>query len=1464
MPESPQDDLQAAVTLIELKEAGLLAWGLVAGQWKRDELRELLDKHGFRPGLLDQMVDRALVVETPQGGYRSRAAETIRLLSLLRQSWADSRVENGTSLLADFRYLHRPRRRPRRTVHPAEASAALGLADRADAVFRALAPSTLSGFQERSSRVVLDALTGSASRGVMVTAGTGSGKTLAFYLPLLSWLAEQPGDGVRALGLYPRIELLKDQLKTILGWALRLGRQVPSAQPISVGAWFGPVPRHNGYVLNGWSKEWTRRRDGFECPYLDCLECGGPLFWPVADCTNRRERLVCTAPGCGSVIDGRHLRLTRDSACANPPTIMLTTTESINRQLSSPRVWPAFGIGRDSLRAVLLDEVHTYEGTTGAQNAYLLRRLRHAMGDGPLLFAGLSATLTEGPQFFARLVNLPETSVRLVEPYPEELEEVGAEYLLVLRHDPNSGTGTLSASIQTLMTLGRCQDVLTSNPFNPAPDSGGIMGKRTFAFTDKLDSTNRLYWDLLDAEGWRWPGRLKDGRGGPLTLAHLRSETQAVVAADRRTPAPDRDADGQWWWLPQLLGHEIDGDVGLSIGRTSSQDRGVAQGADVVVATATLEVGYDDELVGTVVQHKAPRDPAQFLQRKGRAGRDIKTRPWTVVVLSDWGRDRDAWESYESIFEPTLPARPLPTDNLYVIRIQAVYALFDWLGKQLNFPRHVSPWRDLLGPVRAGDFNADATRQRQHAAEQLLMKVLRRGPEQAALARHLRHALKIPPGTAGDDLMNKLLWEAPRPLILAVIPTIRRRLRDQWAGEAPTRNSDGTVDSTPLREFIPGNLFDELLVPDVEMIVPVDSSHEAVDPLPAMRALREFCPGNVSRHFGIKAGGKRHWVPLPSGDPRDSRFDVTPWEPLALETVVGTTGSLRVMCARRIRLAQVPEEVRDASTVSPEWRFHHLPLGSGLDFRLHGAAAEVLSSLVGHLHLNGDGVRVSRYACHASGTVFLPGPQWVRYEYGTHSNGEWERTAVGTEVYCDALVGRVRHPPNWGAISPQERVDWLEWSLATSADLPIEMSTFQRSLLADALVVAQALGGGTVHTLEAEDFRLALTDALRRMAILDPEEKERGGEAKGRKAELLAFIADGSVITELTRILTIACASTRTEPWETWLRRRFTLSVGHVLLLALGRRALGVDSDSLSVDLPPDSDDVFVISEESPGGTGHVEQFARSLVDSPESLGEAMDDAMRPGDFAEVDRQMRAVLTSGDPSLRSALDRLRSAWARGHEEVAKALETLTGDAKEAGLALLPQTVASLAARMLGPGAHTGLLDAVADWTAQRDTLENMIGFALSARRTGAVLGSDASNDDVLRLDSPSVEQRSLRIASILWPRGGDTSSSGSPLSEPELRASAWMVARAIGGRPRALEVAETAAETVVSLKSQLASTGMASVESPVNEARRLRAAILTALVDPTEVGPLLCHPTVSAVRSDGERVTARLLLREAL
>ena len=534
----------AALTSIELREAELLAWGAASAQWTEQEILELVSSHGPARLLIDELLATALLVQTPQNGYRTRAAETVRILTTLRQSFPGRPVTDGRSLVLDYRFMHRPRRRPVRDEanRAALLNSLPGLTGAAGvALADALLPVTVSGFQMRAAKTILQSLSAPQHSGVMVTAGTGSGKSLAFYLPVLARIADlnqsSPTGLVKALAIYPRNELLKDQLRAVLRYTTEAWAAGAGSRPISVGAWFGLIPDDIRYFRPAQSGNWRSThiggREGYICPFLTCFRpnCSGDMVWSRADLDQKIERLTCS--DCGCSVDDRFIRLTRRSAVDAPPDIMLTTTESLNRQLANPGNLAAFGISRRSLKVVLLDELHVYDGIAGAQSAYLFRRLSQALGRQPVWVA-LSATLQRADEFLAQCVGLRAENISVVAPEAREMVESGAEYLLALRHDPTSGTGTLSTTIQSSMALARCLDVLVEDSFAlvPVPNSEGTFGRKIFDFTDRLDTTNRLFWDLMNAEGWAWQGQ-RDSNRVILSLAHLRSETSGPYASRR-------------------------------------------------------------------------------------------------------------------------------------------------------------------------------------------------------------------------------------------------------------------------------------------------------------------------------------------------------------------------------------------------------------------------------------------------------------------------------------------------------------------------------------------------------------------------------------------------------------------------------------------------------------------------------------------------------------------------------------------------------------------------------------------------------------------------------------------------------------------------------------------------------------------------------------------------------------------
>ena len=98
-------------------------------------------------------------------------------------------------------------------------------------------------------------------------------------------------------------------------------------------------------------------------------------------------------------------------------------------------------------------------------------------------------------------------------------------------------------------------------------------------------------------------------------------------------------------------------------------------------------------------------------------------RPWTVVVLSDYGRDRIAYQSYDLLFNPILEERLLPLSNRYVIRIQAAFAFMDWVAQQLPATPPGSVWKDFAQPAQSN------WQQRQNQAAAIIYQILDGGED---------------------------------------------------------------------------------------------------------------------------------------------------------------------------------------------------------------------------------------------------------------------------------------------------------------------------------------------------------------------------------------------------------------------------------------------------------------------------------------------------------------------------------------------------------------------------------------------------------------------------------------------------------------------------------------------------------------------------------------------------------------
>jgi DEAD/DEAH box helicase domain-containing protein len=178
----------------------------------------------------------------------------------------------------------------------------------------------------------------------LVATGTGSGKTECFLYPVLDHCARARGAGeagVKALVIYPMNALATDQARRI-------------AELVATTAAFAGL-RVGLYV-------------------------GG----------------TAGAPGQGMVMTQGAVITDRDTLRKHPPDILLTNYKMLDYLMLRPKDRQLWAANQPStLRYVVVDELHTFDGAQGTDLALLLRRLRARLKTpaGHLICAGTSATL---------------------------------------------------------------------------------------------------------------------------------------------------------------------------------------------------------------------------------------------------------------------------------------------------------------------------------------------------------------------------------------------------------------------------------------------------------------------------------------------------------------------------------------------------------------------------------------------------------------------------------------------------------------------------------------------------------------------------------------------------------------------------------------------------------------------------------------------------------------------------------------------------------------------------------------------------------------------------------------------------------------------------------------------------------------------------------------------------------------
>lgn len=661
---------------------------------------------------LRRLVSQGELIEWMPNHFRSRIGETVRILRLLRQRfWPQKHLSDAPLLIEDIRVAFRERRRPKRQAIEMPAvitkAAPPALAPLFEQTLASLGFTHFSGFQARAIEQIFRCAQGAnvANEAFIVAGDTGAGKTEAFLFPVLMDIAVEAPDlrrqpGVRALLVYPRIRLARNQLGRLLRYTKAL--QAAGGPRVTVGIQNGDVPG-NFYLIRT-EKKWKRKRDSDQTWHRlelleSCVACGEGHYWFASDDSGVDAGcpgLVCDV--CGHTIDSLHI--TQSALEKNAPDIMIITDVSLSQWLAREKYSHLWGLWEgDTItvppRFLVLDEVHLYERLKGAHIARLVKRFqarvqlvyqRTGQSTRKAVIIGVSATLHDEQRFLAKLMDIdPQDKaqfnrLQVIKPFEDELEPTGGRERYIFLNPRGLSPTSLhpehyitdqTAAIYIIMAA--MHNLKTQENW------------RALAFFDSINLLRQFYANYAatgtfppsanEQENFRirtdrrWKGGETFNDCGDI-CARRAGEATLHLCPHFRT--------GDCWVFAKLHGWNDSLRVANSVyaGSISHLER-----QDLIPTSPSLEVGYDDDAIQLVYQHKAPPNAASFIQRRGRAGRRPDDSPVIITLLWPYRRD-DAFYFFhpEALYDPAFDDVPLNAGNFNVQRSHTLLAFFDLLA----------------------------------------------------------------------------------------------------------------------------------------------------------------------------------------------------------------------------------------------------------------------------------------------------------------------------------------------------------------------------------------------------------------------------------------------------------------------------------------------------------------------------------------------------------------------------------------------------------------------------------------------------------------------------------------------------------------------------------------------------------------------------------------------------------------
>jgi len=499
-------------------------------------------------------------------------------------------------------------------------------------------------YQEESIEKVLNRLGVLRSRkensnAFVIGARTAGGKTLSFLIPTVLYVAykklcENEETGVKAVFIYPTKALANDQLEEVAHMIYWINQE--GGPKLSFGIFHGSIKSNDELIKYGSEVLPLKCPEHHTQIEVSCEKYGNARCAPVVSCGGSSECKFAR-------FLQQFMRKTRDEIYSDPPDILITDEDMLNRALSHISKgqigldgknirwyeWQLLGApykkcsvcghtyprytnlkkcpmcGSDKIEVfdyiskpslIVIDEVHQLTGSFGAQTHHLLSLMEHVLkklgGEKPIYVLS-SATIGYQKDFVKSLLGISDD--RLVELINAELDVNGSS-----AEEPHK----------------RYFIFIMPKAYSQDSTCGRIIDK----FTEEHTS-------------------LKGGVPKGIVFTNTLEDSNTLINVMRLSVRPN----------VRIGGHTTDWEKD----RIEVENKFKSGEIDMLVATSTLEVGVDYGSVDYVSIFGMPSSVVSFLQRIGRAGRN---RDAVVFVLFDPDRNIDYYffENYKILSDGSL------------------------------------------------------------------------------------------------------------------------------------------------------------------------------------------------------------------------------------------------------------------------------------------------------------------------------------------------------------------------------------------------------------------------------------------------------------------------------------------------------------------------------------------------------------------------------------------------------------------------------------------------------------------------------------------------------------------------------------------------------------------------------------------------------------------------------------------